>query len=87
MEKVIIDEIDGFAYTLIDREGNHYNKDIELYDNLTLEVNDILYIDDGVLKSNLLAFGKVGMDDKAQEDDLIKVIRKDKTFYLERRYG
>ena len=88
MKKVKIREINNYEYTLVDSDNKVYIKNIEFYSNYKPQVNDIMYLDDSILKEiNLYAFDEVNDTDNVKIEDIIKVIHKDREYYLERRYG
>ena len=83
MIELIINNIDGFRYTL----NNEYFIDIELFD-YQLQVNDKIYLDKRLLNKNILyRFGKTYKDSNIKEKDIIKVVRDNEKFYLQRYYG
>ena len=88
MYKLIIQEINNYDYTLIDEKENIYNKNIEFYSKYKPQVNDILYVDDSIVKEvNLYAFDEVYDTKNVDIKDIIKVVSNDKEYYFQRRYG
>lgn len=86
MIEVIIESINNYDYLLKDKD-NRYTISIELLDE-KLEVNDKLYINKKLLNNNVFyRFGKLYEDKNVKEKDLIKVVRNNKEFYLQRYYG
>ena len=50
---------DYYDYIVIDEKGINYRLNIEFYSNYKPQVNDIIYVDDSILKEvNLYAFIK-----------------------------
>lgn len=87
MIEVVIDSINNYDYLLKDKNNNKYTISIELLDDI-LEVNDRIYINKNLLDNNVFyRFGKVYEDKNAKEKDIIKVIRSNQEFYLQRYYG
>ena len=86
MIEVIIESINNYDYLLKDKD-NRYTISIELLDD-KLEVNDKLYINKKLLNNNVFyRFGKLYEDKNAKEKDIIKVVRDNNEFYLQRYYG
>ena len=87
MIEVIIESINNYDYILKDKFNNKYTMSIELLDD-KLEVNDKLFINKNLLNKNVFyRFGKIYEDKNAKEKDIIKVIRENNEFYLQRYYG
>ena len=87
MIEVIIESINDYDFLLKDKYNNKYKISIKLYDD-KLEVNDKIYIHRNLLNNNVFyRFGKIYEDKNATERDLIKVVRNNKEFYLQRYYG
>ncbi len=87
MKKVVIKEIDGYNYTLVNN-NKEYVKNIEFYDTYKPVVGDIIYISDNILnETNLYSFGEIYDPKNYSNDDIIKVISKDKEYYFQRRFG
>ena len=88
MYKLIIQEINNYDYTLIDEKENIYNKNIKFYSKYKPQVNDILYVDDSIVKEvNLYFFDEVYDTKNVDIKDIIKVVSNDKEYYFQRRYG
>lgn len=87
MIEVIIESINNYDYILKDKFNNKYTMSIELLDD-KLEINDKLFINKNLLNKNVFyRFGKIYEDKNAKEKDIIKVIRENNEFYLQRYYG
>ena len=96
MIKLIIENINGYNYTLKDNENNYYNLNIEFYDIDELpKVGDIIYINNKLLNkinNNVVSFGKLDgiygrkITDE-NDEDVIGVSIHDKVIYLKRYYG
>jgi hypothetical protein len=87
MKKVVIKEIDGYNYTLVNN-NKEYVKNIEFYDTYKPVVGDIIYISDNILnETNLYSFGEIYDPKNYSNGDIIKVISKDKEYYFQRRFG
>lgn len=85
MKKVKVIKVDNYVITLEDNNKKEYIKNIEFYD-IDLKEGDIIYISDEVLEEdNIYTYGPVKED--ATMDDLIKIIKEDKSIYLQRYYG
>lgn len=97
MIKLTIKNIEKYRYTLEDESKNIYISNIEFYDlNKSLEVNDLIYINNAFLPeltNQLLAFGrldeKYGRNiNKNYDKDLLIIEYKNKErCYLKRLYG
>ena len=88
MKKVIIKEIKGFNYKLIDEIKNQeYLKNIEFLGSYKPKVNDIIYISDDILNEiNSFTFQEITNLNDLDEMNLIKIIS-NKEYYLKRIYG
>ena len=87
MKKVKVIKIDNYNYSLFDGKKT-YVKNIELYSDEAIKVNDIIYISEKILKeNNLFSFTELFHDKIIDRDDIIKVISDDKEYYLQRIYG
>lgn len=76
--------IDGFNYTLENTDGEIRVKNIELYGNIKLEANDYILMSENTYReSNIYQYGPVYND----KDEIIKIIKNDKFYYLQRYYG
>ena len=88
MKKIIIEKIDNYDYTLVDKDGNYYIKNIEFYSKYKPVIGDIIYLSDNILNEiNLYAFDEVYKNNNVDIDDIIKVIHNDEEYYFQRRYG
>lgn len=93
MKKLVIKDIDHYNYTLQDDRENNHIINIEFYNlNTTIAIDDILYMDESLLKENMLSIGLLndlcGKDIKNSENkDIIVLQTKGKRFYLKRIYG
>lgn len=93
MKKLVIKNIDHYNYTLQDDREDNYIINIEFYNlNTTITIDDILYMDESLLKENMLSIGLLndpyGKDIKTSENkDIIVLQTKGKRFYLKRIYG
>lgn len=88
MKKLIIKEINNYDYIVIDEKGTNYRLNIEFYSKYKPQVNDIIYVDDSILKEvNLYAFDEVYDTKNIDIEDFIKVVSNDKEYYFQRRYG
>ncbi len=88
MKKVTIQKINGNDYVLQDTDGTLYEKNIEIRDGFALNVNDIIYLDDEILKEiTLFSFGKLYNDKNVSTKDVIKIVHDNTSYYLQRYYG
>ena len=96
MIKLIIENIDGYNYTLKDNDNNIYNINIEFYDvDVLPKVGDIIYINNKLLNkinNNIVSFGKLdGIYGRTitdeNDEDVIGLSIQDKIIYLKRYYG
>ena len=93
MKKLVIKNIEHYNYTLQDDREDNYIINIEFYNlNTTIAIDDILYMDESLLKENMLSIGLLndpcGKDIKTSENkDIIDLQTKGKRFYLKRIYG
>ncbi len=93
MEKLVIKKIDHYNYLLQDEKQKSYMINIEFYDiNTIIEVNDILYMDEKLLKEKMLNIGlfndSCGRNVENSEDkDIVILQTKQNRFYLKRIYG
>lgn len=79
---VVKKEISNFY--LIDKEGNNYIKNIDILGSLSLEVGDYIYISKNTLENNnILQYGPI----HSLKYELIKIIRNDQEYYLQRYFG
>ena len=85
MKKVKVIKIDGYDYLLEDSDGNQYEMNIQFYDT-KVEVGNLIYISGKVLKEpNIYSYGPI--EEKPDDEDIIKIIQGDKEIYLQRYYG
>lgn len=76
--------IDNDDYTFEDLNGNKIIMNIEIYDGFKLEIGDYLYIKESTTKENItIRFGKVYTD----KLEIVKIIKDNKEYYLQRYYG
>ena len=88
MKKVVIKDIKGYDYTLVDNEDNTYIKNIEFYSDYKPMVNDIIYISEKILEEvNLYSFDYIYDTKNVNLEDMIKVVHEDKEYYFQRRFG
>ena len=96
MNKLIIENIDGYNYILKDTNNKSYNINIEFYDiDVLPKVGDIIYINNKLLNkinNNVVSFGKLDgiygrkITDE-NDEDIIGLSIQDKIIYLKRYYG
>ena len=89
MKKIKVMDIDedGYHYTLSDGK-NIYRKNMEFYSKNKPKKGDTLYIEEKILEeNNILSFTDLYEDKMLRNYDIIKVISKDKEYYLQREYG
>lgn len=87
MIKMIIEKKEGCLFTLKDEKNNTYKKDFIFYDIEEPKENDIMLIPECILKEiNIFNFGPVD-ESKINKDELIKIINKEKEYYIQRYYG
>ncbi len=88
MNKLIIQEVNDYDYTARSEKGIIYRLNIEFYSGYKPQVNDIIYLNDDILKeANLYAFEEIHDIKNIQMKDIIKVISKNKKYYFKRVYG
>ena len=96
MNKLIIENIDGYNYILKDTNNKSYNINIEFYDiDVLPKVGDIIYINNKLLNkinNNVVSFGKLdGIYGRTitdeNDEDIIGLSIQDKIIYLKRYYG
>lgn len=84
MVKVKVIKIDGYHYTLEKDNHNQVIKNIELYGNVKINLNDYIYISENTLnEKNLLQYGPLINN----ESEIIKVVTEQSEYYLQRYYG
>lgn len=96
MNKLIIENIDGYNYILKDTNNKSYNINIDFYDiDVLPKVGDIIYINNKLLNkinNNVVSFGKLDgiygrkITDE-NDEDVIGLSIQDKIIYLKRYYG
>ena len=88
MKKPVIKEINSYDYTLMDKDNNIYNKNIEFYSKYKPQLNNIIYVDDSIINEvNLYTFDEVYDTRNIDIKDIIKVVSNNKEYYFQRRYG
>lgn len=93
MKKLEIEKIDGYNYYLKDSDNCKYKINIEFYDVLDkINIGDIIYINERLLKEQILSFGLLnsiyGRTIKDSNDVDIAILKiSSKTIYLKRIYG
>ena len=88
MKKCMIQEVDNYDFIITDEKGVVHRLNIEFYSEYKPQVNDILYIDDSVLKEvNLYAYEEINDTDNIDIKDVIKVLSSGKYYYYKRVYG
>ena len=87
MKRLVIEKIDKTLFTLKDENNNTYQKNFIFYDVESPKEKDIMMIPECILKEvNIFNFGVV--DEKnINKDELIKIINKEKEYYIQRYYG
>ena len=88
MKKVIIKQINGYDYILVDEDNNVYYKNIEFISKLKPKEKDIIYLSEKILdEDNLFTFADFNDRNNVKEDEIIKIISSDEKYYLIRHYG
>lgn len=88
MKKVIIKEINGYDYILLDEDNNVYYKNIEFISKLKPKEKDIIYLSEKILfENNLFTFADFNNRNNVKEAEIIKIISSDEKYYLIRHYG
>lgn len=96
MIELVIKDISGYNYYLIDKNGYEYNLNIEFYDlENKPKINDKIYMNKSLLSKPInqtLSFGSlVGNYGRkitsSDDEDIIILKRNDKNIYLKRFYG
>ena len=74
---------------ILENECSKYNLNMIFYIDDKIEVGDIIYLPVNILREvNIYAFGPINNRDiNLDENDIIKIITKDKEMYLQRYYG
>lgn len=88
MKKVIIKQINGYNYILVDEDNNVYYKNIEFISKLKPKEKDIIYLSEKILdEDNLFTFADFNNRNNLKEEEIIKIISSDEKYYLIRHYG
>lgn len=86
MVKLKILKKNDYDYTL-ENNNKKYNLNIEFY-NIEVNIGDYIYLSEKLLKDeNLFSFGPIKQEDNIKEEDIIKLIKDNKEYYLQRYYG
>lgn len=84
ISKYKIIDIDNLVYVLKNDKGEIFNLEMEFFDNIDIKINDYMYISDSLInENNIIRFGSVYND----KTEIIKVVRDERVFYLQRYYG
>ena len=93
MKKVTIKNKEDYIYYLMD-DKNEYKLKLEFYDlNNLPKIGDVFYLDERLLKENiLLSFGLINSDDGKniallKEDEILILDNGKDKIYLKRYYG
>ena len=82
--KLRVVDIKDYYYTFEKVTGEIINMDIEVFDNFKIQVNDYVYMLEDTTKETItVRFGTVISD----ETEIIKIIRGEEAYYLQRYYG
>lgn len=81
--KLKVINIDGYNYTLEKENKEKIVKNIEIYGDIKIEVNDYIYMLEKTLEEDMLQYGTIVNN----KDEIIKITRDNKVFYLQRYYG
>ena len=82
--KLKLVDIKGFDYILEKDDGNRIVLNMEIYDNFRLEINDYIYMNEEITKEKItIRFGSLYTD----KTEIIKVVRDNNIYYLQRYYG
>ena len=88
MRRVIIEEISGYNYTLVDNNDKTYVLNIEFYSKYKPMVNDVIYISEKILEeNNLFAFDEIYDTSNINLNDMIKIVHGKDEYYFQRRFG
>jgi len=92
MIKLVIDNIDGYIYSLISYDNKRYNINMEFYNIEKPEIGNILYLNKSLLKERILSFdyldSSYGKDiTDPNNKDIIVLVKDNKNIYLKRIYG
>ena len=84
ISKYKIIDINNLIYVLKNDKAEILNLEMEIFDNINIQINDYIYISDRLIKEKqIIRFGSI-YTDKAE---IIKIVRDDNVFYLQRYYG
>ena len=82
--KLKLVDINGFDYILEKDDGNRIVLNMEIYDNYRLEIYDYIYMNEEITKEKItIRFGSLYTD----KTEIIKVVRDNNIYYLQRYYG
>lgn len=82
--KLKVIDIDGFKYTFERTNGQTLVMDIEIFGNFKIEINDYIYMLEETTKENItIRFGPIYTD----KTEIIKILRKEEKYYLQRYFG
>ena len=82
--KLRVVDIKDYYYTFEKVTGEIINMDIEVFGNFKIQVNDNVYMLEDTTKETItVRFGTVISD----ETEIIKIIRGEESYYLQRYYG
>ena len=88
MQKLLIQKINEYDYILINEKKEEIQLNIEFYSKYKPQVNDVIYVDDSILKeTNLYTFGEITAARNIDIKDIVKVISNGKEYYFQRIYG
>ena len=87
--ELVVNSIEDNNYTLSDMHGKSYK--LCMYLQIKIDKDDLLVINDKLLKEKTLYFGnldeKSGRNITSLDDEDLIIIRKDKDYYQKRLYG
>ena len=82
--KLKVVDIREYSYIFEKTNGETIVMDVEIFGNLKIQINDYLYISEDTTKENItVRFGPIITD----KTEIIKVVREEKIYYLQRYYG
>ena len=82
--KLKVIDINNDDYTFEKVDGTKLNMNIEIYGDLKLQINDYIYIKEDTTKENItIRFGSIYTD----KTEIIKIVRDNRVYYLQRYYG
>lgn len=82
--KLKVVDIDNFNYSFEKINGEKITMDIEIFGDFKIQVNDYMYILEDTTKENItIRFGSIYINDI----EIIKIVRNEKSYYLQRYYG